>query len=66
MEAGRAAPLERRYRRLLRAYPAWHRQENADEMLGVLLSAARLYPFALIWGGFGPSNPAWGMTAWLA
>lgn len=32
--------LERRYRRLLLAYPGTHRAEHAEEMLGVLLDAA--------------------------
>jgi hypothetical protein len=34
------SPLERRYRRLLRAYPAQYRSDRADEMLGTLLDAA--------------------------
>jgi hypothetical protein len=34
------SPLERRYRRLLRAYPAQYRSERADEMLGTLLDTA--------------------------
>jgi len=33
--------LERRYRRLLRWYPPSHREAHRDEMLGVLLDAAR-------------------------
>jgi hypothetical protein len=33
--------LERRYRRLLAWYPAVHRAEHEEEMLGVLLAAAR-------------------------
>jgi hypothetical protein len=33
--------IERRYRRLLGWYPAGHRRAHEDEMLGVLLSAAR-------------------------
>jgi hypothetical protein len=33
--------IERRYRRLLGWYPARHRRAHEDEMLGVLLSAAR-------------------------
>lgn len=33
-------PLERRYRRLLLAYPADHRREHGEEMLGVLLDDA--------------------------
>jgi hypothetical protein len=36
-DTGRAAALERRYRRLLRCYPPGHR----EEMLGVLLATAR-------------------------
>jgi hypothetical protein len=35
------ARLERRYRRLLSWYPAAHRREHEQEMLGVLLAAAR-------------------------
>lgn len=33
--------LERRYRLLLRWYPKWHRREHEDEMVAVLLCAAR-------------------------
>ena len=33
-------PLERRFRLLLRAYPAWYRRERAEEMLGTLLAAS--------------------------
>jgi hypothetical protein len=33
-------PLERRCRRLLRAYPAWYRRDRAGEMLGTLLAAS--------------------------
>lgn len=33
--------LERRYRRLLRCYPPSHRADHREEMLGVLLDAAR-------------------------
>jgi hypothetical protein len=33
--------LERRYRRLLAWYPAGHRRDHEEEMLGVLLAAAR-------------------------
>jgi hypothetical protein len=33
--------LERRYRRLLRWYPAAHRAQHGEEMIGVLLDAAR-------------------------
>jgi hypothetical protein len=36
-----AAVLERRYRRLLRCYPPAHRALHREEMLGVLLTAAR-------------------------
>ena len=36
-----AAVLERRYRRLLRCYPPGHRAFHREEMLGVLLAAAR-------------------------
>lgn len=32
--------LEARYRRLLRAYPAWYRQDRGEEMLDTLLEAA--------------------------
>jgi hypothetical protein len=35
------AALERRYRRLLRCYPPSHREAHREEMLGVLLAAAR-------------------------
>ena len=35
------AVLERRYRRLLRCYPPTHREFHREEMLGVLLAAAR-------------------------
>jgi hypothetical protein len=35
------AALERRYRRLLRCYPPGHRAAHQEEMLGVLLAAAR-------------------------
>ena len=36
-----AAVLERRYLRLLRCYPPGHREFHREEMLGVLLAAAR-------------------------
>ena len=36
-----SAVLERRYRRLLRCYPPSHRALHREEMLGVLLTAAR-------------------------
>lgn len=39
MNAGPA--LERRYRRLLIVYPAEHRRQHQDEMLGVLMTGAR-------------------------
>lgn len=32
--------LEARYRRLLRAYPAWYRQDRGEEMLDTLMEAA--------------------------
>ncbi|BAL92469.1 hypothetical protein AMIS_72490 [Actinoplanes missouriensis 431] len=35
-----ASPLERRYRRLLRVYPAGHRAAYEEEMVGVLMSGA--------------------------
>lgn len=35
------AQLERRYRRLLRAYPAWYRRIRGEEMLTTLLDAAQ-------------------------
>jgi hypothetical protein len=35
------AALERRYLRLLRCYPPGHRDVHREEMLGVLLAAAR-------------------------
>jgi hypothetical protein len=38
---GAADKLERRYRRLLRCYPSGHRAVHQEEMLGVLLAAAR-------------------------
>jgi hypothetical protein len=33
-------PLERRFRWLLRVYPAWYRRERAEEMLGTLLAVS--------------------------
>ena len=36
-----AGGLEGRYRRLLRWYPAWYRDQHEEEMLGVLMTAAR-------------------------
>lgn len=52
--------LERIYRWLLRAYPAWYRRERGDEILATLLEASpsgRRWPSlrdarALIVGGF--------------
>ena len=32
--------IERRYQRLLRAYPGWYREQRGDEMLGTLMAAA--------------------------
>jgi hypothetical protein len=40
LPAGRRARMERRYRRLLTLYPRAHRQEHAEEMIGVLFAAA--------------------------
>ncbi|HEY6275919.1 MAG TPA: hypothetical protein VIX86_06265 [Streptosporangiaceae bacterium] len=67
--------LERRYRRLLAWYPAGHRRDHEEEMLGVLLAAARggqrrpalADAVNLIWGalrirargGPGPIDPRW-------
>lgn len=36
-----AGGLEGSYRRLLRCYPAWYRGQHEEEMLGVLMTAAR-------------------------
>ena len=36
-----SGPLEGRYRRLLAIYPAGHRRQHQDEMLGVLMTGAR-------------------------
>src|SRR5207249_6013577 len=36
----RAERLERRYRRLLRAYPSSYREQRSDELVAVLMSAA--------------------------
>ena len=36
-----ARGLEASYRRLLRCYPAWYRGQHEEEMLGVLMTAAR-------------------------
>jgi len=35
------SPLERRCRRLLRAYPRWYRRQRGDEMLATLLESSR-------------------------
>ncbi len=59
LHASTAAILEQRYRRLLRWYPAAHRDRHGEEMIGVLLAAARpgqhrpgLTESAnLLWGG---------------
>ncbi len=67
------APLEGRYRRLLRVYPAEHRGKHHDEMLGVLMTGARAGQHRpgladtanLIWGALlirvRPARPG---TAW--
>jgi hypothetical protein len=61
-------PLERRFRLLLRAYPAWYRRERAEEMAGTLLEASppgRRWPSfrdarALVTGGMRVRGPlAW-------
>jgi hypothetical protein len=67
--------LERRYRRLLAWYPAGHRRDHEEEMLGVLHAAARggqrrpalADAVNLIWGALrirvrtrpGPLDPGW-------
>jgi len=67
--------LEHRYRRLLAWYPAGHRRDHEEEMLGVLLAAARggqrrpalADAVNLIWGalrirvrtGPAPLDPRW-------
>jgi hypothetical protein len=68
-----AAVLEGRYRRLLAMYPAEHRREHQDEMLGVLMTGARAGQHRpgpadtanLIWGALlirlRPARPG---TAW--
>ena len=50
--------IERRYQRLLRAYPGWYREQRGDEMLGTLMAAApsgrwpsRRDSWALLTGG---------------
>ena len=64
--------LERRFRLLLSAYPAWYRRERAEEMLGTLLAASppgRCWPpfrdtRSLIIGGLrvrGPLAPCLSM-----
>jgi hypothetical protein len=40
LPARRRTRMERRYRRLLALYPKAHRQEHAEEMIGVLFAAA--------------------------
>jgi hypothetical protein len=40
LPARRRTRMERRYRRLLTLYPKAHRQEHAEEMIGVLFAAA--------------------------
>jgi hypothetical protein len=71
-----AASLERAYRRLLAWYPARYRQDNQDEMLGVLLASARAGQCRpslaeacdLIWGALRirlrPSRPGSADPAW--
>ncbi len=51
-------PIERRYQRLMRAYPGWYREQRGDEMLGTLMAAApsgrwpsRRDSWALLTGG---------------
>jgi hypothetical protein len=59
--------LERRYRWLLRAYPAWYRRERSEEMLDTLLEASlpgRRWPTfrdarTLIAGGFRLRGWVW-------
>jgi hypothetical protein len=67
--------LERRCRRLLRAYPAWYRRERAEEMLGTLLEASppgRGWPSfrdtrALITGGLRVRGWTWLLSmVWVA
>jgi hypothetical protein len=41
MSGGQHPELERRYRRLLRAYPAGYRADRAEEILGTMLALAR-------------------------
>ncbi len=60
-------PLERRCRRLLRAYPAWYRHQRAGEMLDTLLAAnppGREWPSvrdarALVTGGLRVRGWTW-------
>jgi hypothetical protein len=67
--------LERRYRRLLRAYPAWYRRERSEEMLGTLLEdgppGRRWPPFrnvrALVIGGLRVRGLTWSLSMlWVA
>ncbi|MFI5064156.1 MAG: hypothetical protein ACHP9Z_09290 [Streptosporangiales bacterium] len=66
------AGLERRYRRLLAWYPAGHRRDHEEEMLGVLLAAARggqRRPALgdavnLIWGSAADQGPHRAGPAW--
>jgi hypothetical protein len=69
------SPLERRCRRLLRAYPAWYRRDRAGVMLGTLLEAsppdARWPSFraarALVIGGLRVRGWTWLLSmAWVA
>ncbi|MEU0569147.1 hypothetical protein ABZ297_27740 [Nonomuraea sp. NPDC005983] len=58
--------LERRYRRLLRWFPWEHRERHEEEMLSVLMAAARLSSAAMVavrmWitGGSGWGAPCAG------
>jgi hypothetical protein len=67
--------LERRCRRLLRAYPAWYRRGRGEEMLGTLLEASppgRRWPSfrdtrALITGGLRVRGWTWLLSMlWVA
>jgi hypothetical protein len=63
-------PLERRCRRLLRAYPAWYRRDRAGEMLGTLLEASgpgQSWPSlrdarALVTGGLRVRGSTWSLS----
>jgi hypothetical protein len=63
-------PLERRCRRLLRAYPAWYRRDRAGEMLGTLLEASgpgQSWPSlrdarALVTGGLRVRGWTWSLS----